>query len=132
MECQGVTTCKLSRANAELWFGNTSDGYERGFTPRLGAVICWSSTRSGGHVEIVEEILDNGKIKCSSSAYNGSRFFMETLSPPNYRRGSAYTFQGFIYNPTDFNPEPPTPTPTQKSKNRFPWVLYANKLRNRR
>lgn len=131
IECQGVHNCRLSRGQAEEWYYK-NDGYERGRTPRLGAVICWHSTRSGGHVEIVEKIYSDGRIRCSSSAYSGSRFFMETLKPPNYYRGPAYTFQGFIYNPTSFDPTPPTPTPTQKSKNRFPWVLYANKLRNRR
>lgn len=134
MECQGVHSCKLSRANAELWYNHTSDGYERGQTPKLGAVICWHSTKSGGHVEIVEEIKDNGTIVCSSSAYSGQYFFMETLKPPNYKRGSAYTFQGFIYPPNEFDPPtppvPPTPEPFLK-KAHFPWVLYANKLRNK-
>ena len=132
MECQGVTTCRLSRANAEEWYGHTSDGYQRGDSPKLGAVICWSSTKSGGHVAIVEEIKDSGKIVVSNSAYNGSRFFLRTLTPPSYRFGSAYTFQGFIYNPTEFNPEPPTPTPTEIKKKKFPWVLYARKLRTKR
>ena len=28
IECQlGVHDCRLSRANAELWYGNTADGY---------------------------------------------------------------------------------------------------------
>ena len=63
MECQNnVHSCNLSRANAELWYGNTADGYSRGSTPKLGAVICWHSTRSGGHVAIVEEIRSNGDI----------------------------------------------------------------------
>ena len=133
MECQSnVHTCNLSRADAELWYGHTSDGYSRGSTPKLGAVICWHSTRSGGHVAIVEEIKSDGKIVTSNSAYNGSYFYMRTLSPPNYFMGSSYTFQGFIYNPTNFDPPtPPTPTPTEDKK-RFPWVLYARKLRNNR
>ena len=135
MECQvNVHTCNLSRANAELWYSHTIDGYQRGQTPKLGAVICWHSTRSGGHVAIVEEIKDNGDIVTSNSAYSGSYFYMKTLSPRNnYYMGRAYTFQGFIYNPTDFNPEPPTPpTPTETKKKKFPWVLYARHLRNNR
>lgn len=136
MECQvNVHTCNLSRANAELWYSHTIDGYQRGQTPKLGAVICWHSTRSGGHVAIVEEIKDNGDIVTSNSAYSGSYFYMKTLSPRNnYYMGKAYTFQGFIYNPTDFNPEPPTPpTPTiETKKKKFPWVLYARHLRNNR
>lgn len=58
---------------------------------------------------------------------------MKTLSPPNYYMGKNYTFQGFIYNPTTFEEEPePEPPSTTSKKSRFPWVLYANKLRNNR
>lgn len=121
----------MSRGNAELWYNNTSDGYDRGSTPKLGAVICWYSTRSGGHVAIVEEIYSDGTINTSNSAYGGKRFYMKKLSPPNYYMGNSYTFQGFIYNPTEFTPfTPPTPTKQNKRK-KFPFVLYANKLRTK-
>ena len=77
----------------------------------------------------VEKINNDGSIVCSNSAYGGSRFYMTTLTPPNYYYGSAYTFQGFIYNPTDFiDPDDPSIKKTKKSK--FPWVLYARKFRN--
>ena len=135
MECQfNVHNCNLSRANAEEWYSHIIDGYQRGSSPKLGAVICWHSTRSGGHVAIVEKINDDGSILTSNSAYSGSRFYMKTLYPPNYYMGSAYTFQGFIYNPTNFIPEPtPTPpTPTKKEIKRFPWVIYARKFRSRK
>ena len=130
MECQlNVHTCNLSRGNAEIWYPNTLDGYQRGQTPKLGAVICWSSTQSGGHVAIVEKINKDGSILCSNSAYGGSRFYTNTLTPPNYFMGSAYTFQGFIYNPTDFiDPDDPS---FKNKGNKFPWVLYARKFRKR-
>lgn len=131
LEENNLRDCRLSRGNAEVWFSNTSDGYQRGQTPKLGAVICWHSTRSGGHVAVVEEIKSNGKIVTSNSAYNGSRFYLKTLSPPNYTMGTAYTFQGFIYAPNSFDPTPPTPVKT-KIKSNFPWVLYAKKLRNKK
>lgn len=125
LEENEITDCNLSRGDAEVWFGNTSDGYERGQTAKLGAVICWESSQSGGHVAVVEEIKSNGDIVTSNSAYNGTRFFLETLSPPNFNRGSAYTFQGFIYSPNDFSNE-------TIIKKRFPWVIYARKLRNKK
>ena len=135
MECQlNVHNCNLSRANAELWYSNIIDGYSRGSTAKLGAVICWHSTRSGGHVAIVEKINADGSILTSNSAYNGERFYMRTLKPPNFYMGKSYTFQGFIYNPTTFiEPTPPEPPTTPEiTKSKFPWVLYSQKFRNRR
>ena len=91
----------LSTSDAENWYGYTADGYERGQEPRLGAVICFADgPYSGdGHVAIVEEILPNGDIVCSNSAYGGQYFYLTTLSPPNYLPAAGYVFQGFIYNP---------------------------------
>ena len=94
---------KLSRANAEMWFG-TKDGYKRGQTPKLGAVICWRKGKAGwasdgaGHVAIVEKVNDDGSIVFSESGYKAFRFRTRVLRPP-YAIGSAYVFQGFIYNP---------------------------------
>ena len=95
---------KLSRSNAEMWFGNTADGYKRGKTPKLGAVICWRKGKAGnyadgaGHVAIVEQIKADGSIVISESGYKAFRFRTRTLKPP-YAIGGAYVFQGFIYNP---------------------------------
>ena len=97
----------LSRGNAELWYGNTSDGYERGQTPRLGAVICWAKGKVGnssdgaGHVAIVEQINEDGSIVTSNSAYGGQRFYIRTRD--NTYASSGYTFQGFIYLPISFD-----------------------------
>lgn len=97
---------KLSRGNAEDWWGY-KDGYSRGQTPKLGAVICWRKGKTGtskdgaGHVAIVEQINSDGSIVTSNSGYSGTRFYKQTLKPP-YNIGSAYTFQGFIYLPVDF------------------------------
>lgn len=101
------TRPKLSTGNAENWWAY-NDGYARGSTPKLGAVICWRRGQAGnesdgaGHVAIVEKINSNGTIVTSNSAYNSTLFYQQTLSPPNYSFSTAYTFQGFIYNPVDF------------------------------
>ena len=94
----------MSRGNAENWYLNTGDGYKRGQTPKLGAVICWrkgkaqNASDGAGHVAIVEEIYDDGSILTSNSAYGGTRFYMKKIRPP-YSLGGTFTFQGFIYNP---------------------------------
>lgn len=97
---------KLSRKNAEDWYA-TNDGYERGQTPKLGAVACWRKGKAGdgkdgaGHVAIVEEILNDGTIITSNSGYLGSYFYMRTIKAP-YNLGGTYVFQGFIYLPQTF------------------------------
>jgi len=99
---------KLSTYDAENWYTNTSDGYKRGSTPKLGAVICWRKGKAGvssdgaGHVAIVEKINSDGSIVTSNSAYGGSRFYTQTLKKP-YSIGSSYTFQGFIYLPISYD-----------------------------
>ena len=130
-EEQGITDCNLSRGDAGNWWYK-NDGYARGSTPKLGAVICWSNPKTGGHVAIIEKINSNGTLETSNSAYKGKRFYMKTLSPPNYYMGSGYTFQGFIYPDTQFvdpdTPIPPEPYISTKKK-KFPWFIYSRKLR---
>lgn len=98
---------KLSRGNAENWFGRIEDEYERGQKPRLGSVICWAKGQAGnaadgaGHVAVVEDILEDGTVVTSNSNYAGTRFFMRSFKPP-YHLGTSYTFQGFIHPPVKF------------------------------
>lgn len=93
----------LSLGNAENWWAY-KDNYQRGQTPRLGAVACWRKGKAGepsdgaGHVAIVERINADGSVTLSNSAYGGRRFFLCTLKPPYYF-GPNYYFQGFIYLP---------------------------------
>lgn len=100
---------KLSLNNAENWWGH-SDGYERGQKPKVGAVICWRKGQAGnssdgaGHVAIVEQVKSNGDIVVSESHYGSIRWRLYTYTKAsNYRLGSAYTFQGFIYLPISFD-----------------------------
>lgn len=105
LELLKVTTHKLSRQTAEKWFLN-GDGYDRGNTPKLGAVICFktgSATNPNdgrGHVAIVEKINADGSILVSSSDYAGRRFYTMTYKYPYSHNG--LDFQGFIYPPVDF------------------------------
>lgn len=97
---------RLSRNNAEVWFTNKNDGYKRGKTPKLGAVICWSKGKVGvgsdgaGHVAIVEKIYSDGSILTSNSAWNGARFYTKKIAKGYKLNG--YKFQGFIYPPVEF------------------------------
>lgn len=102
---------KLSLGNAENWYGH-SDGYARGKTPKVGAVICWRKGQAGnssdgaGHVAIVEQVNEDGSIVTSESGWQSSAFWWRTArtnSNGNWGASSAYVFQGFIYHPTDFD-----------------------------
>lgn len=104
---------KLSRGNAEDWY-SYKDGYGRGKTPKLGAIICWRKGKVGysadgaGHVAFVEKINEDGSIVVSNSNYSGTRFFTRTLTKASkYYIGTGLTFQGFIYPPVVLVQTPP-------------------------
>lgn len=128
IESQGVTDCNLSRNNAENWWDN-NDGYERGATPKLGAVICWSKGKphygedGAGHVAFVEQINKDGSILISESGHNAYYFKTETIKPP-FARGGTYKFQGFIYNPTKFEGDDDMPF----KEGDYVWALEDIKL----
>lgn len=118
------TRPNLSLGNAEDWYGY-SDGYSRGQTPRLGAVICWrrgvvgDDSDGAGHVAIVEQINADGSIVTSNSAYGSTLFYTQTLTKESgYTWNDAYTFQGFIYNPVIFDGDSIV-LPTPVSANRY-------------
>lgn len=111
---------KLSKSNAENWYGYTADGYQRSQVPVVGAVICWRKGQAGnsadgaGHVAIVEEVKSNGDVVTSNSAYSGTRFYMQTITKASgYSMGGGYTFQGFILPPGSIVSNAGNNTPSQ-------------------
>lgn len=123
----------LSLGNAENWWGY-SDGYNRGSIPKLGAVICWRKGAAGngadgaGHVAIVEAINDDGSIVTSESGWGASSvFWTKTRSNDgNWGASSAYTFQGFIYNPKTFDGSSSGGT----EHSRYIWDYFTDKIGN--
>lgn len=97
---------KLCRQNAEMYW-DYADGFERGQTPRKGAIICWRKGKIGasdgaGHVMIVKEVKSNGDVVCIGSNYGGSKYYTATYKKSkNYYLGSKFTFQGFKYLPIE-------------------------------
>jgi len=85
----------LYYGNAENWYPGTTT-YPKGSEPALGAIMCWGEGSSGnGHTANVEEIIGNGIVLVSESAYNQWVFRTHTYTYP-YNFG-LYIFQGFIY-----------------------------------
>ena len=108
---------KLCTANAEYWY-DYNDGYKRGQTPKLGAIIVWSGGNLGaGHVAVVEAINEDGSITTSNSAYNSTYFYTQGIG--NTYALSGYTFLGFIYNPVDFEGSGGSTTLEPISGNRY-------------
>ena len=112
----------LALTDAETWYPNTGDGYERGQTPKVGAVACWrkgseNSDKDGeGHVAIVEKVNADGSIVTSESSSGGSRWYTRTHKPP-YNIGSTLVFQGFIYIPVEYETEDaPEPVRTEPAE----------------
>jgi len=101
----------LSRGNAGTWY-NYSDGFARGQTPKLGAIICWGGTP--GHVAVVEEISGNA-IHITEASYLKSYWHDRWLTIGSYGAG----FQGFIYlgdytaTPVSTVPSKPTIVPSK-------------------
>lgn len=104
MECTGDRNCTLSTHDAYKWYGYR-DGYNRGTSPKLGAVMCWTGGNIG-HVAIVEGINSDGTLQVSESWYKKKRFNYAVAHKDKngmYQLGwtakKGYRFQGFIYNP---------------------------------
>lgn len=133
MEEVNITSCNLSVGDGSTFWGYTQDGYERGQTPKLGAVICFSGGSGGeGHVAIVEQINTDGSIVTSNSAYGGSYFYTQTLRQADgWTWSSNYTFQGFIYNPHIQYTPTPTPPITAIRRNGFNFLLFNRRKRSK-
>jgi len=119
-------TALANKGNAVSWWAGVT-AYEKGQTPRLGAIMCFSGGgKQMGHVAIVEQIDADGTVWSSNSGYQYKYFYTRKgqRSNPSWKPygqwdgRKPYVFQGFIYLPDEYSPtpppEPPTPTPHKK------------------
>lgn len=112
-EITGQRPTGLGLHNAETWWAETT-GFSKGQVPKLGSIICFADgPYSGlGHVAVLEQINADGTYTFSNSGYNYKYFYLRTGSPANnYGYERAYRLQGFIYLPTDYDPDTPIPVP---------------------
>lgn len=129
----------LSKANAENWWGNTYDGYDRGDTPKLGAIACWRKGQAGngddgaGHVAVVEAIYSKDDVLFSNSAYGGDRFYTKRCNPKEWP-GGAYVFQGYIYPDYVFDnvPTGKVGKPMERDKSKHQVEVLIDDLRARK
>jgi len=94
---------RMCRGNAEVYW-NYNDGFVRGQTPELNAIMVWEGKGSlKGHVMTVTTVKSNGDVIATGSDYGGSKFYTKTYTKStNYRINSNYIFKGFIYCPYEF------------------------------
>ena len=94
--------------DAYMWLDYSKRrGFKTGTVPKLGAVAVWISrkNRRVGHVGNVETVNDDGTWGSSESGLDTSVSWWSRLYPKSsYKAG--YVFQGFIYSPTEWIPEP--------------------------
>lgn len=103
-EILGVKPTYGPNSGKDIW-GNCAGKYERGSTPKVGAIACWGANpqSSAGHVAIVEKI-ENGVVY--TSEYNRDfrhNFFYERMI-------NMSNFQGYVY----LYQEPELPVDTEK------------------
>lgn len=84
--------------------------------PTLGGIMVWgqgtlAANDGAGHVEIVEQLLDNNEIHTSGSNYKGTAFYVAKRNNNNgqWGIGGNFQFRGCIVNPAigDVHYEPP-------------------------
>ena len=109
-EIMGEYPTGLPNTDSSRWYDDdtTHEKSTDPYSPRLGAVAVWASTKegAGGHLGIVESITrnDNGDVQFITTSESdweaswGGRWWQKKRYPPNYSTG-GYTFKGFIYNP---------------------------------
>lgn len=131
-EIRGGNSPSLSHNNASDWWSH-NDGYSRGQTPKLGAVICWKGgTQGWGHVAIVEQIKDNGDIVYSESWYSPEKEFGTGIATKSsgYAFGSNYRLQGFIYCGINFDSTTTTSGTTVATTGSGTTQVTANQILN--
>ena len=78
---------------------NENGVWKKSSKPTLGSIGCYLSTvGSWGHVLVVEQVNADGSIVTSESAWQGKRWYSQTLRPPFYTWNNSFKLQGFIYN----------------------------------
>lgn len=95
------TKPNLPTGDAGTWVESLNGAYTVSKdSPQLGDVCCWKGGSDGGHVAVVEEILNNGETAViSESAWGGFRFNYgyQINKSNNWGYGSSYVLQGFIH-----------------------------------
>lgn len=88
----------ITHGDASQWWAINEAGgfYETGDTPEVGAIVCWTGGRSGGHVAVVEAV-DGNMITISESHYGGKFFDTRTIRADGSDYLMSMHFRGYMY-----------------------------------
>lgn len=125
----GLDESKLCLYNADQYYNYTRDGFARGKTPKLGAIMCWSCPGKAGHVASVEGFTSSTSVTASQSNYGGTKFYIKTFNPNTWPSG--YTFQGYIYPPVEFSLDDGIGTPVTRDETKIQVLVAYDYLRAR-
>ena len=98
---------------------------------KTGDILVWDATTQvpAGHIAFADEDYDgSGYIWVLGQNQGGTPLPEGGTAVTRNHLGTSNFLGAFRYRPWHTTP----PTPTSTFKTRFPWVLYANKLRNER
>lgn len=99
--------CTLPTKDDGNWYKNVKS-YEKGKSPKLGALGVWTITSNGGTSFGVVEAISGDTIKVSAMSFGGPWQLRTATknSKGEYTFDSNYVLQGFIYNPnvSEVNP----------------------------
>ena len=122
--------------------GRIGSNWEKGTTPKVGAICVYENGSEDGHVCVIEQVNEDGSYRTSNSAWyrpidtnNWHYFYMSNHDKNNNSDmlGSSYTFKYFLYPPyidgSDPSPYPPLPHPTFTKRKGYKWVLFNTKRR---
>lgn len=117
--------------NAEDYW-NYNDGFKRGQTPKLNAIMVWEGKGSlKGHVMTVTTIKSNGDVIATGSDYSGAKFYTKTYyKSEGYNFSSSYIFKGFIYCPYEFVYNIGTPVTRDTSKDQLEVIATTLRVRH--
>jgi surface antigen len=90
---------KFKEENADKFLDTAKKvGYPTGSEPKLGAVIVWKhTTKTNGHVGVIEKIYDNGDILVSMSGWKSFLWKTRKVTKKSGYVYSDYKLLGFIY-----------------------------------
>lgn len=85
------------------WYDNCTKGYEKGQTPKIGAIIVYKHKgKASGHVALVVDIKSNGDLELQMSGWETFLWKTRIVKKSNNYCYSDYKLLGFIYCPIEF------------------------------